>query len=282
MDGLPKNKKPWGKAQKTKQIALDDYLFGRKLQEVYDKKQASNDMPALLKKAGKSVKKAKMAALKVVKRKKPTLTSVKKSKKPSTKLIDAPFVAPKKFKISSNKLHKTASKTSSPSKKVKPGSKKLLTAVLASFLVAVIAFAILKKPTTSKKDTTKVQGATSAQKPDFEAVLPKNAPQDKIIKFDPTKRVASFEDTIQGSRIVVSQQKLGETEIKDTEFLKRTATNFNLKTELTTLKGTAYIGVNIEKNVQIAVFIYKDFLFFIQTEITYKNQVIIDYIQSLQ
>ena len=61
MDGLPNNKKPWGKAKQQKPLALDDYLFERKLQEIYDKKQVSNDMPALLKKAGRGLKKAKIA-----------------------------------------------------------------------------------------------------------------------------------------------------------------------------------------------------------------------------
>lgn len=281
MDGLPKNKKPWGKAKEPKQIALDDYLFGRKLQEVYDKKQASNDMPMLFKKAAKGIKKAKSATLNAVKRKKTVV--IDKPKKQATTLIDAPYIAPKKFKQAPNKPDiKVAKKTRLRSKKAKLTPKKSIVLAAATLLVAGSVLALMGKQSTAKKDTPKVEGATSPQKPDFETVLPKSNPEEKKVKFDPTKRVASFEDVIQGNRIVVSQQKLGETELKDTEFLKRTALNFNLKTELTTLKGTAYVGINISKNVQIVAFIYKDFLFFIQTDVTYKNQVLIDYIQALQ
>ena len=281
MDGLPKNKKPWGKAEAPKQIGLDDYLFGRKLQEVYDKKQESNDFPKLFKKAKNSLKKLNLKSVKFAKRKKQLV--VHKAKKPVIKLIDAPYIAPKKFKIMPNKPQpkaKKLQKTKVNKLKIIPKNSLLVPVIAVLFVGSV--FAIINKFNQPKKDIPKVQGVVSPQKPDFQTVTPKNNTQSTKVKFDPTKRVATFEDVIQGSRIVVSQQKLGETELKDTEFLKRTALNFNLKTELTTLKGTAYVGINLDKNVQIAIFIYQDFLIFIQTETTYKNQVIIDYIQSLQ
>jgi hypothetical protein len=285
MDGLPKNKKPWGKAKEPTQIALDDYLFGRKLQEVYDKKQASNDMPLLLKKAAKQIKKAKLAAVKVVKRKK-KVAVVAKAKRPVAKLIDAPHIQPKKFAKLQNKqdvLAARAAKKAGRSRKLRLRVNKKITAVAAlALVVGGGVYALQSRGSSGKKDAPTVAGAVSPQKPDFDTLKPTNGVDAAKIKFDPTKRVATFEDKIEGKRVVISQQKLGETELKDADFLKRTATNFNLKDELVTRKGTAYIGTNIDKNVQICMFIYKDFLLFIQTETTYKNQTMVDYIDNLQ
>lgn len=272
MDGLPKNKKPWNKEHERQQIALDDYLFERKLQEVYDKKKPSNDMPKLLRKLSARTKKLL---------KKPKKTpQAPKPKKPKVSLIDAPHVPKKRFSHVANKT--VVPKPKKAHKRIKPQKKHLVVVGVAAMLgAAVFAVTNLDKSTT-KKDTPAVQGATSAPKPDFATLLPNKDVDASKIKFDPTKRVASYPDTIEGGNVVVSQQKLGETELKDTEFLKRTATAFNLKTEVTTKKGAAYIGSNKDTNTQFTFFIYKDFLLLIQAERTYKPQTLVDYIDALQ
>lgn len=282
MDGLPKNKKPWGKAEAPKQIGLDNYLFERKLQEVYDQKPVSNDLPSVLRSIRAKLHASKSKRLAKKQQRATTGAQVKKNK--HKLLIDAPHVSKKRFKSAGEE-------TSAPrTTKLKRNKLKLelrkqhVIVIGVALVLSGSAYGIMqvdgsKKPKAT--DTPEVMGATSAQKPDFDPLTPKENPN-TAVKFDPTKRVASFQDKIQGFPVVVSQQKLGETELKDADFLRRTATNFNLKTEVTTHKGQAFIGVNIDKNTQFVMFIYRDFLFFIQAETTFKNQVIVDYIDALQ
>lgn len=279
MDGLPKNKKPWNKEHERQQIALDDYLFERKLQEVYDKKSASNDLPVLFKKISRTVKKATTSVKMKVGRKSAAVPAANIKKKPAPPLIDAPYIAPKKF-VKKTKVSKQ--RTTRRSFKL-PKSKRITAALAVLILVVGVgAFTVVNKKSQTKKDSPKVAGAVSAQKPDFDTLMPSNTSDESKIKFDPTKKVATFQDTIEGGRIVVNQQKLGETELKDAEFLRRTALAFNLKTEVTTKKGQAFIGENRETNTQFAFFVYKDFLFLIQADKTYKYQTIVEYIDGLQ
>ena len=66
----------------------------------------------------------------------------------------------------------------------------MLVGMVALLIVGTVA-ALVFKNLDSKKDTPKVQGAISPQKPDFETVLPAKDTEDIKVKFDPTKRVAS-------------------------------------------------------------------------------------------
>ena len=282
MDGLPKNKKPWGKAEPQKQIGLDNYLFERKLQEVYDDKPASNDLPRAIKAVVLKVSNLKLKRQRA-KTQKHSQQAGKRHKK--VQLIDAPHVPKRRFLVK-----KQAVQADTAPKRIRRirVSVKRQHIVFAGVAVAIlgVAYGVMRinsrKPhVTSVTGEGQVKGTSSAQKPDFDTLTPKDNPSTPI-KFDPSKKVASFRDTIQGFAIVVSQQKLGETELKDTDFLRRTAVNFNLKTEVTTRKGQAFIGVNIDKNTQFVMFIYQDFLFFIQADTTFKNQVIVDYIDTLQ
>lgn len=287
MDGLPKNKKPWGKAEERKPLALDDYLFERKLQEVYDKKEVSDDMPELVKKFQRLTSKVKNK----VKRNK-SQTSPKKAKKKQVVYIDTPQATKKKF---TKLLTKTKTKTKKPVavKKRRTYSlrpvlggakrhKKRTVAVGAVLVILVLGGLVLpggKKNT--ETPSPQVAGVATPTKPSFETLVP-NEKAKSSVKFDPTRQVASYQDTIQGARVVVSQQKLSEKDLVDPNFLSRTATAFNLTTEVTTKKGQAFIGVNLEKNTQFAMFTYKEFLVFIQADQSYKNQTIVEYIDSLE
>lgn len=276
MDGLPKNKKPWKRLDDKDNVGLDSYLFERKLQEVYDKKTPSNDLPKPLK------------AVKKLFKKKPKKSSVQATVKPAkkrkkTQLIDAPYIAPKRpdTPVSAVKSHKKLIIIPRVTLK-KPGSNVMIG--IGTFLL--IAVVVVSAP--PNKQATGVLGevtdATPApQKPDFTVLAPKNnATIQSKIKFDATKRVASYTDEVEGAHLVINQQKLGETELKDSEFLRRTSLNFNLTKEVTTKKGQAFIGENKEKGNQFAFFIYNNFLFLLQSDKTLKFQSIVEYIDSLQ
>lgn len=282
MDGLPKNKKPWGKAKERKPLALDDYFFERKLQEVYDKKEASDDMPALIKKVQKLG-----ARVKTKVRRQKSVTKVKKAEKNRATYIDTPQRTKKRFiakPVASKKLI-TPKKKQLPrlGKTVKAAtrSKKRVVLVVGVVIASLSVFALLTKNKQQDTSNPQVAGATSVAQPTFETLIP-NEKAKSGIKFDPTRQVASYQDTIQGGRVVVSQQKLSEKDIVDPNFLSRTATAFNLNTEVTTKKGQAFVGVNIEKNTQFAMFTYKEFLVFLQADQSYKNQTIVEYIDSLE
>lgn len=283
MDGLPKNKKPLRQPDQRDNIGLDSYLFERKLQEVYDVKTPRSDRPKPLK------------ALKKVFKKRPkklilqTQQAVKKSekKRKKTQLIDAPNIAPKRVVVQPKIAKKRKKLTIMPHfklQKTKLALKRHKPRVLAlgvlAFAIGVGAFVWLGP----NKPKTDVLGQTTdvVQKPDFEVLTTGQNQHTANIKFDPSKRVASYTDTLDGANLVINQQKLGETELKDTEFLRRTALSFNLNKEVITKKGQAFIGENIEKDTQFAFFIYNGFLFLIQSNKTLKYQTIVEYIDSLQ
>ena len=283
MDGLPKNKKPWKRPDERDNVGLDSYLFERKLQEVYDVKTASDDTPKPVK-ALKKLFKKKPKQPKVAQATKPA--KVKKRKK--VQLIDAPYIAPKrpvtpavpvKKQRKNVHVHVTVPKVS-----FKKPSSKTVVGLSTVFLVAVavIGAAPNKQNKGVLGEVTDIKPI--AQKPDFTVLTPvANQPaiQSKV-KFDASKKVASYVDTLEGANLVINQQKLGETELKDTEFLRRTSIGFNLNKEVTTKKGQAFIGENKEKNTQFAFFIYNGFLFLLQSDKTLKFQSVVDYIDSLQ
>lgn len=148
-------------------------------------------------------------------------------------------------------------------------------------ILLVVAITTLNGNKQVKKSGEVAGASTQVAAPTFEPLVSKTETKQKI-KFDTTREVASYEDKIGGVRVVVSQQKLAEKDRVDPNFLSRTATAFNLKTDMTTKKGQAYTGVNIEKNTQFTMFVYKDFLVFIQGDESVKNQLIVDYIDSLE
>ncbi len=287
MDGLPKNKRPLPKKDERPQIALDDYLFERKLQEVYDKKEVSNDMPVFLQKLvtfGSRVRKRRAAK-----------TASPKRKKKTEVFIDSPQRTKPRF----NKVLARKQKTEQQAKSKAPnrlkrkmlavfvyvGAHKRATYMAMGATVIVIASVVAVATLSGKKqgeNKGEVAGAsTEVARPTFEPLASNNQVKQKI-KFDTTREVASYEDKIGGVRVVVSQQKLAEKDRVDPNFLSRTATAFNLKTEMTTKKGQAFTGVNIEKNTQFTMFVYKDFLVFIQGDESVKNQLIVEYIDSLE
>ena len=273
MDGLPTNKKPVRQPGQRDNVGLDNYLFERKLQEVYDKKKPSDDSPKPIQKF-KALFKKKPKQVSVQSRQK-----VARKQRKKTQLIDAPYIAPKRpqptvVAVKTRKKHR-----------VRIHKKLRLQHAAVGVFVFAAALAIT---TTPPQKTTGVLGDTSqvkdvAQKPDFTVLAPTNNPtvQSKI-KFDPTRRVASYVDTLGGANLVINQQKLGETELKDSEFLRRTSLNFNLNKELTTKKGQAFMGENKDKNTLFSFFIYNDFLFLIQSDKIIKYQDVVEYIDSLQ
>ena len=295
MDGLPKNKKPWGKAEERKAIALDDYLFERKLQQVYDKTEASDDMPAIvkkMKKLGKAVKqkarnkRTQPKAVKPVKKQNAYIDAPQRTGKRFTKLVKTSqqaAVQPQKNtkKARTYKLRSGALKKYAKTAFVQVKQHKKVTGIVVG-VVLLLGIGIGTQTLGSRPSSQpQVAGASTAAKPTFETLVP-NQTAKSSIKFDATRQVASYEDKIEEGRIVVSQQKLAEKDLIDANFLSRTATAFNLKTEVTTKKGQAYIGVNIDTNTQFAMFVYKEFLVFLQAEKSYKNQTIVEYIDSLQ
>lgn len=244
-------------------------------------------MPVLLQKLGKL--KSRVRNRRTAKK-----TAEPKKKKNTEVYIDSPQRTKRRFNKAA-RLHKKNEQTkldasSQTKQKIRTRTLQLGTHkrkfYIGGALVAVGIVGVVTLSTTNGKKQGESKGevagaSTEVAKPTFTPLATGNEVRQKV-KFDTTREVASYEDKIGGVRVVVSQQKLAEKDRVDPNFLSRTATAFNLKTDMTTKKGQAFSGVNIEKNTQFTMFVYKDFLVFIQGDESVKNQLIVDYIDSLE
>jgi len=148
-------------------------------------------------------------------------------------------------------------------------------------LFIILAFGLISGTTDQKNDSPDVQGVSVAPEiaePTFETIA---APENVQARFDQARQVASFQDTLAGSPVVVSQQQVPDNEKSNELFLLKVAQSFGISKEFQSDKGGVFIGDNQEQQVQTALFRYKDLLVFIQTESIYPNDVLVEYINSL-
>ncbi len=139
-----------------------------------------------------------------------------------------------------------------------------------------------KKGTSSQnKDVQSVQGV-AVQKPDFTVLSPGNSSTTKTQeRFDPSRKVASFQDQLKGSLVIVSQQQLPEKTVSDPQFLSKMAEGMYLKQRIETNKSTAYIGTSVEKGMQTVAFVYDRLLVLIKSDKTHADKDWVDYINDL-
>ena len=170
-------------------------------------------------------------------------------------------------------IHKTTPKIKEVIVKVGPVKWSIAIVTILFFTFGFTLFS------SSTKDNPSVQGVSTGEVavPTFETI---EAPNNNT-KFDSDKKVASYEDEIAGSKIVVSQQQVPDEEKSNGLFLLKVAQAFNIQKEFQSDKVDVFIGENQEQQVQTAIFRYKELLVFIQTETIYQNQVLLDYINEL-
>ena len=142
---------------------------------------------------------------------------------------------------------------------------------------------VAKTGSTKKGSAPAVAGDTIT-KPDYPTLVPSN--NTSVIKdstrFDASKRVATFQDSLNGSRLVISQQQIGSAQTGDATFLSKLATNMYLKTQMDTDNGPAYLGTNLEQHIQTVAFVKGDLLVFIQSQNVLDVSVWTTYINGLK
>ncbi len=178
-----------------------------------------------------------------------------------------------------------------PTKHAKKAVKTLTTAPKWAFalaaLIALPAFLITFGALTHKAGTKKpaVQGETKVAIADFQTVTPDgditNTTSQKIT-YDPSKKVASFTDKINGYEVTVSMQKLPDTfKPNIAEKVKGVADQFSATTVLTVDNGSAFLGTSA-KGPQSVVGYRGDLLVFMKSEVKIDAKAWTEYFNSLK
>lgn len=152
-------------------------------------------------------------------------------------------------------------------------------------VVSVVAFTTLRQndDAGSGKATT-VQGVQDKKIPEFDYLIPKDAPQSVsgAVAYDSQRKVASFSDVIGADSIVVSQQPLPEKfKIDPVGELEKFAKQINANDKIEVGEVTAYSGVSI-KGPQTIVLIKNGVLLFMTSDHKLQNKAWFDYIAKLQ
>jgi hypothetical protein len=134
----------------------------------------------------------------------------------------------------------------------------------------------------TNENTSVLSDATT--KPDFDYSLPKgkDAEVDQAVKYDATKKVVNFVDSIGGVQITVSQQPLPAGFEENTQDkVQKLAEDFSATHPLTTATPTAYLGTD-SKGPQTVIFAKKKLLVFIQSANKIDDHDWAEYITNLQ
>jgi hypothetical protein len=158
----------------------------------------------------------------------------------------------------------------------------LFSGVVAA-IVLLLGFTLISQSTKENSDDNpQVAGQATAAEPEFNVVRsPANNEESNIVKYDPEKRVASYEDTINGVRVAVSQQEVPADKKSDELFLVTVAQSFGLNEEISTDKGGVFIGSNENEQVTTVVFRFQDFLVFMRSSGLLTPEDIIEYVNSM-
>jgi hypothetical protein len=208
---------------------------------------------------------------------------------PVTQQTQPTEVAPKEIAISLTipKLKKPKV----PKKHAKKAAKALTSAPKWAYAVAALialpAFLITLGVINHKPSIKKpaVQGESKAAIADFQTVTPEgditNTTSQKIT-YDPSKKVASFTDKINGYEVTVSMQKLPDTfKPNISENVKKVADQFAATTVLVVDNGSAYLGTSA-KGPQSVVGYRGDLLVFMKSDVKIDPKAWADYFNSLK
>lgn len=221
----------------------------------------------------KRERKQREAAEKAAKK---SLKLQKKQKRAHAKAIGAPHEFT--FKIPRLKIGK-------PSYDFQRHKKKLIIVfAVLSIPVLFIGLGLLvgnHQPSTSE-GKPKVAGEV-AVKPDFTTLKPTTTENQATgIKYDTTKKVASYNDVLDGIAITVSQQPMPSKFVGDpTGEVEKLAKQINANDKISTSTLTAFAGISI-KGPQTVLFAKNDLLIFIFADKKIDTLKWIDYIDSMQ
>lgn len=201
--------------------------------------------------------------------------------------------APKKVEV---KLNITLPHLSKYKKKIKGFFREILnlprkiTVSLAALAVLLVLVAGINK-LNNKQDVSSDTGgaatgtAANAVKPEFNSLVPEGKDSDfeaSKVRYDSEKKVASFEDTIIGVGITLSQQQLPENFKSDPEAeVQKIAENFGAREVIYAGEVKAFSGVSA-KGPQTVIFSKHDLLIFIKSNEKLDKDGLIQYIIDLK
>lgn len=185
----------------------------------------------------------------------------------------------KKLKAGINRA-KTSIGKYKPNRTVGMGVASLV--IIGVGVFAVVAILGDDKTDQPSGDTSVLSKATA--KPDFDYSLPKGKEDqvDQAVKFDATKKVVNYVDSIGGVTITVSQQPLpaGFSDNAQDK-VRKLAEDYSANHPLTTANPTAYLGTD-SKGPQTVIFTKKNLLVFIQSSNRIDDHDWAEYITNLQ
>ena len=156
---------------------------------------------------------------------------------------------------------------------------------MAALVILVGVIVLIRKDDqgSNTTDGSSVLSQSSA-KPDFEYSLPKgkDSEVEQAVKYDATKKVVNFVDSIGGVQITVSQQPLPAGFEENTQDkVQKLAEDFSATHPLTTATPTAYLGTD-SKGPQTVIFTKKKLLVFIQSANKIDDHDWAEYITNLK
>ncbi len=159
----------------------------------------------------------------------------------------------------------------------------IVSGALAVVLVVGI-IALGAKNDKQKPGSTEVLGSNS-RNVNFAYNLPTGAGHEikpEEVRYDSSRKVVNYKDSIGGVEITVSQQPLPDDFDKDTtEKVKKLAEGFSATKTVATANPTAYIGTSV-KGPQTVIFSKKDLLVFIQSTKEIDDHDWAEYITNLK
>jgi hypothetical protein len=158
--------------------------------------------------------------------------------------------------------------------------------ISAVIVIAIVGWLVgvpsLRSPVTGKSAATISQAVV---KPTFKTLAPNGAlttTVSKAITYDQSKKVASFEDTINGVQITVSMQPLPDSVKPDVSAnVQKIAEGFAANTKLNVSSGDAYLGTS-EKGPQSIVGDKNNLLVFMYSSTKIDQQAWANYFNALK
>lgn len=189
---------------------------------------------------------------------------------------------PKKVEVSLNLTVPTVKIPKLKTPKLTPKQYRVGATVTGFIVVSLIGFTVFSKLSSKKSDDGKGVLAQTAQKPEFDTVIPKdNEETNSKIRYDPERKVASFTDKIGATDITVSQQELPENLKKNTdEEVEKLAKGFSATEVIVESNPKAYLGTSA-KGPQTVIFHKNGLLVFIFSQKSIEKSVWAEYITKL-
>lgn len=157
---------------------------------------------------------------------------------------------------------------------------------VTAIILAVVVVGSIGMSMNGDANSAKVAGDNTVNQtdPEFDTLLPNNetTQADSAIAYDEQRKVANYTDTIDSTKITVSQQPLPERfTVNQAVELEKFAKEINASQEIQAGDTKAYAGVSIQ-GPQTLVFIKNDLLVFVKADTELPTGAWIAYIESLE